>query len=113
MSKLSIEEKVIRVRDEMAKKRFSSIEEACRYHKLSPASYYNYAKKLTGTPTINGSSNAVPLPSIPTSAKEWTNDILALRKENEDLKKQLESDRARMIKLERKLISITLGESLL
>jgi len=92
--KMTTDEKTLRVREDMVKKKFSSIEEACKFYKFAPASYYNHVKKLPSD----------LLPEKPTTANNWISEIETLRKENETL-------RLRMFKLERKLVSVSLGEA--
>lgn len=104
MKEMTTREKTLRVKQDMAKGKFSSIEEACKHYKFAPASYYNHQKKV-------GDVLAEELPKTPTSAKNWIEDVEALRKENEELKRERESLRNRMFRLERKLVSVSLGEA--
>lgn len=111
LESMTVEQKALKVYNAMNNpkgKEYNSIEEACKAYDFAPASYYNYAKKFKGLVDI---AKDTYFPQNPTTAKNWADEVQALRKENEELKKRLEQDRLRIFKLERKVVNFVIGEA--
>jgi hypothetical protein len=100
MKKLSTLEKARLAKEGLAKKQYETVEKACKSLKLSPASYYNYAKKLH--------REGIPLPKEPTTKDAWADEIAALKKENEYLRDKIKKDSQVISKLQNKVLQFVL-----
>jgi hypothetical protein len=94
-------EKARKVKEGMAQKKWKTIEKACAALKLAPASYYTYAKKLQD-------DEGIQLPTTPTTASSWADEIKTLKRENEALKAKLKEDHQVIQKLQSKVLEFVL-----
>lgn len=110
---MTVEQKTLRVFNDMAKKKFTSIEAACKAYKFAPASYYLHVKNIKRIEALAsaGIRSEAELPTTPTTANKWADEVEALRKENTKLKNDFEAERLRSFRLERKLVNLILGEA--
>lgn len=84
--RLTVQEKALKVMEAMENKAYSSVEKACEVYKISPASYYIYAKKARSA----GIKSTKEIPKVPTSAQNWVSEVQELRAEVAFLKKEME-----------------------
>jgi ACT domain-containing protein len=97
--KLSIAEKTMKAREGLESGKYPSVDAACKALKFSQASYYNYARKLSKV-----------LPENPVTLPDWRQELATLKLENEDLKRNIETYKQKVARLERQLIRLVLGE---
>ena len=99
-------EKTLAVKKAMEEGKFKRIEDACKKVGISPASYYNYSKEIS---LSDKHGKGFHLPQSPISAANWTEEIEALRRENEELKRKLELNSSTVMRLKLKLADTVLS----
>lgn len=107
LKKLSVPEKTLKVKQDMAENKFNSIEEACAFYQFAPASYYNHAKKV-GPKTKTFSGVMLPEGTGPVNKEEL---IEALRRENDGLKRKVQEEELLISKLQKKLLTLVLADA--